>query len=135
MLLLFFFDPNKPCMMMMGDVWASGTVGFDGSWRSYTNDTVGSNRDGEDENSLLLLGSRAKRIRIWREKCPGRGIILAIILNASGGFPLFLLQKCPLFLNSPGAGYHQLSLGQKAVSEIDVRKPVAQALMHVETLQ
>lgn len=36
---LFFLDPNRPCMKMMGDVCLSA-VGFAGSCRSYARGTV-----------------------------------------------------------------------------------------------
>ncbi len=34
MLLLFFLDPNNPCIIIMGDIIALGTLGFAGECRS-----------------------------------------------------------------------------------------------------
>lgn len=39
MVRLFFLDPNKPCIKMIGDVCLSAT-GFAGSCRSYASETV-----------------------------------------------------------------------------------------------
>jgi hypothetical protein len=44
MVRLFFLDPNRPCIKMMGDVCLSAR-GFAGSWSSYASGSV---ENGED---------------------------------------------------------------------------------------
>lgn len=39
MLLLFFLDPNRPCMKIMG--LGALDEGFEGSWRSYASEIRG----------------------------------------------------------------------------------------------